>query len=116
MLPGRLNVKWGKGIGLEIVNGEPSAFPTPADLPPLSGVVISHGHYDHCDLAAFAAYPDKTVPFAVVRGLANQVRAAGFCHVVELDPWQSTHLGPVRVTAAPAKHGVPEVTFVLDHD
>jgi L-ascorbate metabolism protein UlaG (beta-lactamase superfamily) len=63
--------------------------------------VISHGHYDHCDLAAFAAYPDKTVPFAVARGLANQVRAAGFCHLVELDPWQSTHLGPVRVTGPP---------------
>jgi L-ascorbate metabolism protein UlaG (beta-lactamase superfamily) len=98
------------------LHGEPSAYPDPADLPELSGVLISHGHYDHCDLGAFAAYPDKDVPFAVVRGLADRVRAAGFRRVVELDPWQHTQLGPVRVTAAPAKHGVPEVTFVLQAD
>jgi L-ascorbate metabolism protein UlaG (beta-lactamase superfamily) len=98
------------------LHGEPTAVANPADLPPLSGVVISHRHYDHCDLGAFAAYPDKNVPFAVVRGLADRVRAAGFPNVVELNPWESTHLGPVRVTAAPAKHGVPEVTFVLQAD
>jgi L-ascorbate metabolism protein UlaG (beta-lactamase superfamily) len=98
------------------LHGEPIAVANPADLPVLSGVVISHRHYDHCDLGTLAAYPDKNVPFAVVRGLADRVRAAGFPNVVELDPWQSTHLGPVRVTAAPAKHGVPEVTFVLQAD
>lgn len=78
--------------------------------------MISHGHYDHCDLAALVGYPDKSVPFAVEPGLAKQVRAAGFSNVVELAPWQSTRLGPVEVTAAPASHGVPEVTFVLRAD
>ncbi|MFD7842864.1 MBL fold metallo-hydrolase [Nocardia sp. NPDC059764] len=96
--------------------GEPRAFATAADLPELSGIVISHGHYDHCDLDALVLYPDKLVPFAVVPGLAEQVRAAGFPNVVELAPRQSTHLGPVEVTAAPASHGVPEVTFVLRAD
>ncbi|MEC3957237.1 MBL fold metallo-hydrolase [Nocardia sp. CDC153] len=96
--------------------GEPRAFATAADLPELSGIVISHGHYDHCDLDALVTYPDKSVPFAVVPGLANKVRAAGFSNVVELAPWQRTHLGPVEVTAAPASHGVPEVTFVLRAD
>ncbi|WP_433634769.1 MBL fold metallo-hydrolase [Nocardia sp. CA-120079] len=33
-----------------------------------------------------------------------------------MDPWQSTHLGPVEVTATPASHGIPEVTFVLRAD
>lgn len=94
-------------------HGEPAAIRSAADLPELAGIVISHGHYDHCDLPALAAYPDKSVPFAVVRGLAGRVRAAGFTNVVELDPWQSTELGPVQVTAAPAKHAVPEVTYLL---
>ncbi|MRH89144.1 MBL fold metallo-hydrolase [Nocardia sp. SYP-A9097] len=93
--------------------GEPRSIATAADLPELAGIVISHGHYDHCDLDALIGYPDKTVPFAVVPGLAAKVRAAGFRNVTELAPWQRTHLGPVEVTAAPAKHGVPEVTFVL---
>ena len=98
------------------LQGEPRSVDSAADLPDLAGIVISHGHYDHCDLPALAAYPDKAVPFAVVRGLAEKVRRAGFTNVVELDPWQSTSLGPVRVTAAPARHGVPEVTYVLQAD
>lgn len=95
------------------LQGEARSVDSAADLPDLAGIVISHGHYDHCDLPALAAYPDKTVPFAVVRGLADRVRRAGFTNVVELDPWRSTNLGPVRVTATPARHGVPEVTYVL---
>jgi len=79
----------------------------------LAGIVISHDQYDQYDLPALVRYPDKTVPFAVVRGLAPRVRAARFTDVVELDPWQSTTLGPVQVTAAPARHGVPEVTFLM---
>jgi L-ascorbate metabolism protein UlaG (beta-lactamase superfamily) len=98
------------------LHGERCAVASAAELPPLAGIVISHGHYDHCDLDALARYPDKQVPFAVVRGLAGRVRAAGFGNVTELDPWQTTHLGGVQVTAAPARHGVPEVTFVLEHD
>lgn len=96
--------------------GEPRSIASAADLPPLAGVVISHEHYDHCDLDALAEYPDRAVPFAVVPGLAARVRAAGFVNVVELAPWESTHLGPVEVIAAPASHGVPEMTFVLRAD
>ncbi|WP_329375935.1 MBL fold metallo-hydrolase [Streptomyces sp. NBC_01351] len=96
--------------------GESRSIRSAAELPALAGIVISHGHYDHCDLGALAHYPDKAVPFAVVRGLAGRVRAAGFSNVTELDPWQSTRVGPVKVTAAPVLHGVPEVTFVLQDD
>ena len=96
--------------------GEQRSVRTAADLGTLHGIVISHNHYDHCDLDALASYPDKSVPFAVSRGLAPRVRAAGFANVVELDPWQHTTFGPVRVTATPAEHSVPEVTYVLHGD
>jgi len=46
--------------------------------PGRAGVLVSHGHYDHFDMAAFAAYPDHAVPFIVKRGLAGRVRQAGF--------------------------------------
>ena len=95
--------------------GEPIAC-SPEQLPRLAGVFISHGHYDHCDLAAFARYSDKQVPVVVQRGLAGKVRAAGFPNVTELDPWQSARLGPVTITAAPARHKVPEITAVLQRD
>src|SRR5689334_8628905 len=93
--------------------GEPLGIALAA-LPHLTGVLISHDHYDHYDIDAFRAYPDKTVPMAVKRGTAGKARAAGFVDVTELDPWESTMLGPVRVTAAPAEHGVPENTYILE--
>jgi L-ascorbate metabolism protein UlaG (beta-lactamase superfamily) len=57
-------------------HGEPLAF-TPTTLPRLA-VVASHRHYDHYDLAAFAAYPDKGVPMVVKRGMGSKARDAGF--------------------------------------
>lgn len=92
--------------------GEPLAW-TPAELPRLAAVVASHDHYDHFDVAAFAGYPDKTVPFLVNRGMADKARRAGFSNVTELEPWQEVEIDGLQVIAAPARHGVPEITFVL---
>jgi len=92
--------------------GEPVGIALDA-LPRLTGVVVSHGHYDHYDMEAFKAYPDKTVPFVVKQGTARPALRAGFKTVSELEPWESVALGPVQVTAAPAKHGVPENTYIL---
>jgi L-ascorbate metabolism protein UlaG (beta-lactamase superfamily) len=93
--------------------GEPLGVPLEA-LPRLAGVIVSHGHYDHYDMGAFQAYPDKAVPFAVKRGIAEKARKVGFRNVTELDPWETTTIGPFKITAAPAKHGVPEITFLLE--
>jgi len=84
------------------------------DLPGLDGVAASHGHYDHFDIDAFRAYPDKAVPFAVKRGTEHRARKAGFTNVRDLDAWETTELGPVKVTAAPARHFVPQVTYVFE--
>ncbi|HEY4385021.1 MAG TPA: MBL fold metallo-hydrolase [Ktedonobacteraceae bacterium] len=93
-------------------HGEPYGI-TLQDLPHLDGVVVSHSHYDHYDMQAFQAYPDKQVPMAVKRGIAQTARKVGFTNVIEMDAWETTTLGPVTVTATPGKHGVPEVTYML---
>jgi L-ascorbate metabolism protein UlaG (beta-lactamase superfamily) len=92
--------------------GEPVAMSV-ADLPDLDGVLISHHHYDHCDLAAFAAYRDHDVPMFVAGPVAPRARRAGFTNVTPLAPWESATAGGVTITATPAKHAVYEVTFVL---
>lgn len=92
--------------------GEPLAC-TPAALPRLSAVIASHDHYDHYDIGAFSAYPDKAVPFIVGRGMAEKARQAGFANVTEAEPWEQVTIDGLRVTAAPARHGVPEITFVI---
>jgi L-ascorbate metabolism protein UlaG (beta-lactamase superfamily) len=92
--------------------GEPIAL-QPGELPPLDAVIISHHHVDHCDLAAFAAYRDKGVPMMVARPVAPPARAAGFTDVRVLEPWQAAAVGDLTVTAAPGKHAVYEITFVI---
>jgi L-ascorbate metabolism protein UlaG (beta-lactamase superfamily) len=94
-------------------HGEALGFSV-AQLPKLTAVVASHGHYDHFDIEAFAAYPDKAVPFFVATGMADAARKAGFINVQELEPWQSAHAGSLTVTAAPGEHGVREVTYVIE--
>ncbi len=94
------------------LRGEPLAY-TPESLPHLDGVLVSHGHYDHYDMEAFQAYPDKAVPMLVKRGIAEDARKAGFTSLIELDPWETATLGPLTVTATPAEHGVPENTYVV---
>jgi len=36
-----------------------------------------------------------------------------FRNVTVLEPWESTKIGDVAITAAPGKHGVYEITFIL---
>jgi L-ascorbate metabolism protein UlaG (beta-lactamase superfamily) len=96
----------------EYHHGEPLGLSL-AQLPKLTAVVASHGHYDHFDVEAFAAYPDKAVPFFVAPGMAAAAHKAGFTNVQELAPWQSARAGSLTVTAAPGEHGVFEVTFVI---
>jgi L-ascorbate metabolism protein UlaG (beta-lactamase superfamily) len=84
------------------------------DLPRLDLIVASHAHYDHFDIKALANYPHKDVPFLVGPNMVEAARAVGFTDVRELKPWETWSRGALKVTGAPARHGVPEVTFVIE--
>jgi L-ascorbate metabolism protein UlaG (beta-lactamase superfamily) len=92
--------------------GEPVAL-RPEALPRLDAVVISHEHYDHCDLRAFRRYRDHDVPMVVAGPVVAKARKAGFTNVTPLEPWQKTRIGDITVHAAPGLHGVYEVTYVI---
>jgi L-ascorbate metabolism protein UlaG (beta-lactamase superfamily) len=92
--------------------GEPIALGV-AELPRLDAIVITHAHYDHCDLAALAAYPDKRVPLFVAGPVAAKARKAGFENLMALQPWETARAGELTITAVPGKHAVYEVTFII---
>ncbi|MGE3956994.1 MAG: MBL fold metallo-hydrolase [Vicinamibacterales bacterium] len=74
-------------------------------LPAIDLVLLSHNHYDHCDLPTLRVLARRYQPVLVTPlGNAGLARAAGFRHVVELDWWQTTTHGPIPVSLTPAQH------------
>jgi L-ascorbate metabolism protein UlaG (beta-lactamase superfamily) len=76
------------------------------DLPEVDVVLISHGHYDHLDVASLRALSKRFGPellFATPLGLSRSL--PGRCsRRVELDWWQSIRLGNVDIHLVPAQH------------
>jgi L-ascorbate metabolism protein UlaG (beta-lactamase superfamily) len=74
-------------------------------LPPVAVVLLSHNHYDHCDLPTLRAIARRFDPI-VVTPLGNRrlVRSAGIRRVEELDWWQAATATPLPITLTPAYH------------
>jgi L-ascorbate metabolism protein UlaG (beta-lactamase superfamily) len=86
------------------------------DLPPLDLVVVSHDHYDHCDLPtlrrlARAHHARFLVPLA----LAPLLRSAEIRDVHERDWWRSATFGAgARAWVVPAQHFGARTPFDRD--
>lgn len=76
------------------------------DLPPITGVVLSHDHYDHLDHAAIQALAPKVQHFVTPLGVGDRLIAWGVpaAKVQQFDWWQGTTLAGVQLVATPAQH------------
>jgi L-ascorbate metabolism protein UlaG (beta-lactamase superfamily) len=75
------------------------------DLPPISMVLLSHNHYDHCDLATLRRLKERFDPMVVTPlGNGAVVRSAGIRRVEELDWWQESKTSILPVGLTPAYH------------
>jgi L-ascorbate metabolism protein UlaG (beta-lactamase superfamily) len=75
------------------------------DLPSISLVLLSHNHYDHCDLGTLRALDRRFAPRLVTPiGNGPLLRSARIRHVEELDWWQSASTAPLPITLTPAQH------------
>jgi L-ascorbate metabolism protein UlaG (beta-lactamase superfamily) len=74
-------------------------------LPPIQVVLLSHNHYDHLDLHTLRRLDAVHAPL-IVTTLGNRAFLAefGLKHVRELDWWESTDVGDMKVTLTPAQH------------
>ncbi|MCR6482887.1 MBL fold metallo-hydrolase [Amycolatopsis sp. OK19-0408] len=80
----------------------------------LDAVVISHEHYDHCDLdALLAGGLDPATPIVGPGTVTAIAKAKGFRELHTIEAWEATRIGDLTITATPGDHGVHEVTFVL---
>ncbi len=77
------------------------------DLPRIDAVLVSHNHFDHCDLPslrALAAQPGGAPLFLVPLGLKALLEDADITNVVELDWWQGHSLNGVDIVMTPVQH------------
>ncbi len=77
---------------------------TLAELPPIAAILLTHTHYDHCDLPTLRQL-GKHIPLIVPDGHAGWFAKIGFVRTTALAWWQSIEIAPgVTVTATPAQH------------
>ncbi|MFA0997030.1 MULTISPECIES: MBL fold metallo-hydrolase [Pseudomonas syringae group] len=76
------------------------------ELPPITGVILSHNHYDHLDHMAIKALVDKTEHFLAPLGVGDKLIEWGVpAHKVQqLDWWQSTEVAGITFVATPSQH------------
>ncbi|WP_144637637.1 MBL fold metallo-hydrolase [Bordetella genomosp. 13] len=76
------------------------------DLPPLAGVILSHDHYDHLDHDAVRRLADKADVFLTPLGVGDRLVAWGVPagKVRQLDWWQETEAGGLRLALTPSQH------------
>ena len=76
-----------------------------AQLPDIRLVLLSHNHYDHCDLPTLRAISHRWQSHVVTPlGNGPLVRQAGFRSCEELDWWDDARQAPMPVTLTPAQH------------
>jgi len=76
------------------------------ELPPITGVIISHDHYDHLDHDAILALAPKVQHFVTALGVGDRLIGWGVpaAKVVQLDWWQDTRVEGLKIVATPAQH------------
>jgi L-ascorbate metabolism protein UlaG (beta-lactamase superfamily) len=75
------------------------------DLPTISLVLLSHNHYDHCDLGTLRLLEDRFHPrFVTPLGNGRLLRSAGIRQLEEIDWWQTASAAPLPITLTPAQH------------
>lgn len=75
------------------------------DLPTISLVLLSHNHYDHCDLRTLQLLERRFNPLVVTPlGNGRPLRSASLRRVEELDWWERSSSAPTPITLTPAQH------------
>jgi L-ascorbate metabolism protein UlaG (beta-lactamase superfamily) len=75
-------------------------------VPKVDLVLLSHDHYDHCDMPTLRRLARRDNPMVIAPlGHRSLLKAAGLGNVIELDWWESHAWGPgTDVTLVPARH------------
>ena len=86
------------------------------DLPPISIVLLSHNHYDHCDLRTLLELARRfEATFITPIGNRRLLRSVGIDQVEELDWWHASTRCSIPITLTPAQHNSARGMFDRNH-
>ena len=75
------------------------------DLPAIDAVLLTHNHYDHCDIPTLRRLVARDNPAIFCPlGLTSLLRKVGFREIYELDWWQQSRWRGLCVHCIPAQH------------
>lgn len=79
---------------------------TLAQLPPIEGLILSHDHYDHLDIATIEYLARRVRHYFVPLGVGERLKSMGVPpdRITEFDWWQAGEHDGVQLTATPAQH------------
>jgi L-ascorbate metabolism protein UlaG (beta-lactamase superfamily) len=77
-----------------------------AELPPIDLILLSHNHYDHCDVASLRKLHRRFPKMQIVTTLGNArfLNAKGIGGATERDWWESVEIAGCKITLTPARH------------
>lgn len=83
------------------------------EVPRVDAILLSHDHYDHCDIPSLRRFARRDDPLIVSPlGYRSLLSGAGFSRIVELDWWQENASQPgLGVTLVPARHWTRRTPF-----
>ena len=115
---------WARRASPSSMVGPRRFFPPPLaleDLPPLDAIMTSHDHYDHLDRDVIRALAKSVAQsrarFVLPLGVGAHLERWGVdpARITELDWGESTKVGPLTLTATPARHFSGRGLFDRNH-
>jgi L-ascorbate metabolism protein UlaG (beta-lactamase superfamily) len=119
-----LDPVWARRASPSSIIGPRRFFPPPLaleDLPPLDAIMTSHDHYDHLDRGVIRELAKNRAQararFVVPLGVGAHLEKWGVTpdRITELDWGESATVGPLRLTATPARHFSGRGLFDRNH-
>jgi len=100
---------WADNVSFVPLMGPKRFYPSPlaaSEIPEVDAVLLSHDHYDHLDSAMVRELSRRKARFIAPLGVGMHLVGWGVPEqqIEEFDWWESVTIGPLTLTAVPARH------------